>query len=247
MSIETDDFREDEEQDDYAARSIFAAGWFRAVLVLTVLAIVVVVALPYLLNWFEPAPSPPKMAARPNQPAESYAPPAAPSPAPVQSASATPPAATRQALPSAPPQKAHSDLLPMPGSPRAASAAPVKPMLPPQIAKVSDASTRPERLPGAPAKAIEASSATAGGYWVQVGVFKDPDNADTVAKKLRTQGFPVQVTRVTRNEANAAGLSAGTYHVVRAGGFPQRVAAISARDSLSDKGYAGFVTQGPAR
>ena len=54
MSPERDDFREEDEQEEFAPRSIFSAGWFRAVLVLTVLAIVVVISLPYLLNWFEP-------------------------------------------------------------------------------------------------------------------------------------------------------------------------------------------------
>ena len=36
-----EEFLEDDEQDEIARRSIFSAGWFRALLVLTVLAIVV--------------------------------------------------------------------------------------------------------------------------------------------------------------------------------------------------------------
>ena len=53
MATEQDpeEFIEEDEQDEIARRSIFSAGWFRALLVLTVLAIVVVVSLPYLLNW----------------------------------------------------------------------------------------------------------------------------------------------------------------------------------------------------
>ena len=54
-----EEFIEEDEQDEIARRSIFSAGWFRALLVLTVLAIIVVVSLPYLLNWLEPNPSPP--------------------------------------------------------------------------------------------------------------------------------------------------------------------------------------------
>ena len=54
-----EEFIEEDEQDEIARRSIFSAGWFRALLVLTVLAIIVVVSLPYLLNWLEPNPAPP--------------------------------------------------------------------------------------------------------------------------------------------------------------------------------------------
>ncbi len=57
MSPERDDYRDDDDREEFASRSIFSAGWFRAVLVLTVLAIVVVISLPYLLNWFEPVDS----------------------------------------------------------------------------------------------------------------------------------------------------------------------------------------------
>src|SRR5713226_3249787 len=54
---EQDEYLDEDERDDIAQRSIFSAGWFRALLVLTVLAIVVVVSLPYLLNWLEPTPT----------------------------------------------------------------------------------------------------------------------------------------------------------------------------------------------
>ena len=40
-----EEFIEEDEQDELARRSIFSAGWFRALLVLTVLAIIVVVML----------------------------------------------------------------------------------------------------------------------------------------------------------------------------------------------------------
>ena len=69
MSSEQDEYREEDEPEDEGSRSIFAAGWFRAVLVLTVLAIVVVVSLPYLLDWFEPSapPAPRELITRVNR------------------------------------------------------------------------------------------------------------------------------------------------------------------------------------
>jgi len=89
VSPERDDYRDEDEREEYASRSIFSAGWFRAVLVLTVLAIIVVISLPYLLNWFEPSAP-----ARVAKPAESLKPaPGAPPPPAVAPAPAPAPAA----------------------------------------------------------------------------------------------------------------------------------------------------------
>src|SRR5262249_40442466 len=89
-------FIEEDEQDEIARRSIFSAGWFRALLVLTVLAIVVVVSLPYLLNWLEPTPGPP---IRPQ--AQAPPPPSTPPPpsAPSQTQPSTPPPPARPPRP----------------------------------------------------------------------------------------------------------------------------------------------------
>ena len=76
-----EEFIEEDEHDELARRSIFSAGWFRALLVLTVLAIIVVVSLPYLLNWLEPTPAPPgKPQAKVSEPAVPQPTPPAPSP-----------------------------------------------------------------------------------------------------------------------------------------------------------------------
>src|SRR5262245_51482793 len=70
MSTEHEDIHDEDELEDDPAPSIFSAGWFRAVLVLTVLAIGIVVALPYLLNWFESPPPPTRAATRPTPTSE---------------------------------------------------------------------------------------------------------------------------------------------------------------------------------
>ena len=134
MSPERDDYRDEDDREEFASRSIFSAGWFRAVLVLTVLAIVVVISLPYLLNWFEPstparvakpaeplkpapgAPSPPAVAPPPAAPIAAppevkRAPPVTPVPAPAPKAvaeKAIPPASSepaRKAVPEKAPAK----------------------------------------------------------------------------------------------------------------------------------------------
>src|SRR3970282_2449753 len=102
-----EEFLEDDEQDEIARRSIFSAGWFRALLVLTVLAIVVVVSLPYLLNWLEPTPAPPaKTQAKSSEPAPAPgpapAPPATGSPAPALIPAPAPSGAPAQAEAPAP-------------------------------------------------------------------------------------------------------------------------------------------------
>jgi cell division septation protein DedD len=208
---EPDEFHDDEE-DNYAPRSIFAAGWFRAVLVLTVLAIVVVVALPYLLNWFEPAPAPVR--------------PAAP---PIQS-----------------PARASSSPTSSPGlGPAPAAPTPPRPLPAVPVARVGESAPSAERVAAVSAK-TRSTAARRGSYWVQLGLFKDADNAARLAKKLRGEGVDVQLASVTRS-AGGDGGSRAIYHVVQAGAFPDRQRAIAARDDLQGRGYSGFVTEGAGK
>jgi len=229
MNSEHDDFREEEE--DEPARSIFAAGWFRAVLVLTGLAIGVVVALPYLLDWFEPLPPPVKVPVSPAQIAE---PPATPVPSPPVPAPQSPPAAAK----------------PAPDTVRAAAPGPARiaPLLPP-AAKPTAVAPSPSRAAVAAAKPDDTRAESLSGYWVQLGFFKEQKNAEALAQRLRGEGIPVQVRPVTRSEKGAAatGIEPATYHIVRAGAFRDHPQAMAARDELSQKGHAGFIIQGAAK
>jgi len=249
VSAERDDFRDEpvdlhaDEHEDYAPRSIFAAGWFRAVLVLTVLAILVVVALPYLLNWFEPVSSPVKGPARMTRGTEpagapGSVPPPSPAPsAPPASAVSAPPKSAAPAVPTLPPAPA-----------RAGALASAKPAPPLPMAKAGDTARSPERPAAVSTRPSSAPLETERSYWVQVGLFKDLKNAERLATKLRDQGFSVQVASVARSESGAAGdVSGGTYHLVRAGAFPDRQRAVAARDELQGRGYSGFLTEGTAK
>jgi cell division protein FtsN len=250
---EQDDFLEDEEQDDYEGqRSIFATGWFRAVLVLLVLAVIAVIAVPLIGGWFEP-PAPPKLVTpapipRPSAPTpppavapSTPAPTPATPPAPGPSATA-PPAVTP--APVTPPAPA----TPAPSSPPAAitpapTPTPARPEIPPasaptRAAEKAEKAKAPERTAAlAPSKSTPKAPA-AGNYWVQVGAFKEGRNAEGLAKTLRAEGFAVQVTQVTRDSP---------LHVVRVGGYPDRSRAAAAREDLQGKGHAGFVTSGPPK
>jgi rare lipoprotein A len=103
--------------------------------------------------------------------------------------------------------------------------------------KAAEKAKPPERT-AAVTPGKSAPKAASGSYWVQVGAFKESRNAEGLAQKLRSEGYPVQVTRVTRDEP---------LHVVRVGGFPDRARASAAREELQGKGQTGFVTAGPAK
>jgi len=222
---EDDDFLEDEEQEEYGQRSIFATGWFRAVLVLLVLAVIAVIAVPLIGGWFEPTPPPKVVTTKPSEPAPAPPPTvSAPAPTPkVETPAPAPPPAAQLPTPTPAPPPA----TPAPVTPPVVSAPPVQPEKP---------------APSTPSKAAEkpkaAKPAAAGSYWVQVGAFKQGKNAEGLARTLRSEGFTVEVAKVTRDEP---------LHVVRVGGYPDRSKATAAREELQGKGHSGFVTHGPAK
>jgi len=242
---EQDDFLEDEEQEEYGQRSIFATGWFRAVLVLLVLAVIAVIAVPLIGGWFEPTP-PPKVTTKAPEPPKPVEPPPAVAPAPstpsppVTSAPSTSPALpttaqmpSNSSTPTTPPAGVTS----APTTPPAATTP--APETPAPSSKPAEKAKTPERTASTATGSKSTSKAAAGGsYWVQVGAFKESKNADGLARKLRSEGFSVQVATVNRDQ---------TLHVVRVGGFPDRSKASAAREELQGKGLTGFVTQGPAK
>ena len=72
MSPERDDPTDEQDQElyeDVPPRSIFAATWFRVILVVIVLGVVGAVAVPYVLDWMNPAP-PPRSASTMKSPLE---------------------------------------------------------------------------------------------------------------------------------------------------------------------------------
>ena len=238
-----EEFLEDDEQDEIARRSIFSAGWFRALLVLTVLAIVVVVSLPYLLNWLEPTPPPPAKTQ-----AKSSAP--APGPAPAPPATSSPPPTLIPAPAAAGPPTPPAPAAPSPADrPIGTAPLPVAPTLATPAAKPGPGAkpapaARAEGSKSAPAVkpsgAVEGGSP--GGYWVQVGAFLEARNAEELAKQLRGENFPVQVSAVTRGGGPVpapAKTSGGQNQLFITGSTPDAVNA-----ALKGKGTAQAVKGG---
>jgi len=247
---EQDEYLDEDERDDIAQRSIFSAGWFRALLVLTVLAIVVVVSLPYLLNWLEPTPTTvPKPQTKTSEPA-----PAAPA-APAQTAG-TAPAAKPETT--APPATAQTEApKPAPAAPtpadRPLGTAPL-PAAPPQAppaATGKTAAAKPEAVKppvaaAAPKRVPAPAPAAGGSYWIQVGAFVQEKNAETLAKTLRAEQFPVEIARMNRGGGSAsapapakAAEPGGQNQLVITGSTPDAVNA-----ALKGKGTAQVVKGG---
>lgn len=212
--------------DEEPPRSIFAATWFRAVLVLIVLGVIGAVAVPYVMEWMSPPPKPAPVAKAP-VPGVPAAPPRAPSVAP-QPAPAEKKDSTMVPAPPPMPQTAKADPTKEAAAPKgaakpaetqlAASAkTETKAKAPPtgaakevdapkaetkkETAAMKPAETRRAAAKSATAGAPRASAATASGsYWVQVGAFRDPEAAKRLAAKLREQNYAVEESTTAPGE-----------------------------------------------
>jgi SPOR domain len=210
----------DDLYDEAAPRSIFAATWFRAVLVLIVLGVIGAVAVPYILDAMN-APPKPTTVAKPSSPVPTTPPASAP-PGALTQATPTPPTPPTPATPTTPapppatstptgpttplntpptpptvPEKPANAREPMvaattPAKPEATEAA--KPEAGAGATKQAASATVPPRSTSKMAKATAAAVKPAsGGQWfVQVGAFKDPTTAKKVATKLRDDNYKVE-------------------------------------------------------
>jgi cell division septation protein DedD len=197
----------------------------------TAFAVALTAALPYVLDWVERVPSPVKDSG----PSEAGARLAVPE--------ATRPVSTAPRPGQAPVIRT---VAPVPDR----AVVRVTPMLPAHThprAPSPGGEMRPGEKtphPGGTGSGGEAARGP-GGHWVQLGVFKEIDNAERFARSLREHGFPVRVTSVTRTRSEGA--ATDTYHVVRAGAFSDQARAAAVRDDLKSRGYAGFLAEGAAR
>ena len=211
MSPERDEPIEDQEHDlyeDVPPRSIFAAIWFRVVLVVIVLGVTGAVAVPYVLDWMNPPLASPTAATTGSPPLIS-----------------SPPAAVETTVKDGPPggdrlaaEKKDSTVIPAPAMPAPARSEPkggprpgtvVTSTRPPSESRPTAKAIAPEPKaqakrsvtsgegkgqPAAPTRTVAKvpTPAAGGSYWVQIGAFKDPEAAKRVATRLREQNFKVE-------------------------------------------------------
>lgn len=197
MRPRPDDYPEEEQEEleEPSQRSMFAQWGYRVLLAGVVLAVVVVLALPYLLDWWNPPP---------------------PLPAPIKSQIPPPPPLTPLA------QKAEAPK-PQPVLPPA-KPVPAPVAAPPTTAKAPKvAAPAPEKAPATvetPAKKRAlAKASTKGEYWVQVGAFADQANAARLVTRLTAQNYPVQQMERGSPERQTG----GTHEVFVVGASPNEV------------------------
>jgi cell division septation protein DedD len=254
------DHGSDDLYDETTPRSIFAATWFRAVLVLIVLGVIGAVAVPYILDAMNAPPGRLSATAKPpapvpGQPPAAMAPPAV-SPAPTAPPS-SPPTPTTPAATSPTPlsdKSAEKNDTLVAGTPAAQE--PPKPepkpaprppagtetvsTTEPKPAATADSPTRPTQKV---AKATTSAAKPPSGrqWFVQVGAFKDAAAAKKVAAKLREDKYTVEestrgVSAATVAKATAAPSTASgadQYDVIVSGGSPEDVTKRLAGKSLT--------------
>jgi hypothetical protein len=178
----------DEDFEDDAPRSIFAATWVRVVLVVLVLGVIGAVAVPYVLDvahegvakTTSTSPGAPSVASPPTAPSVTARPAVPPSAATTPAAAPSPLVSTPVPAPAPkPPAVVAQATKPEPAKKPEPSAPPAKKE--PSLAAEKAAQPAPTR-----AKAVEG-----GDYFVQVGAFKDAETAKRVATRLRDQNYPV--------------------------------------------------------
>ena len=241
--------------DETAPRSIFATTWFRALLVLIVLAVAVAVTAPYILEATRPS-SKPTTAARPTPP------PAAATPSPP------PPASS--AMSTQPDKPATPDTAPA-DKPAATPMPPRKPLAGDKtaLADKSDkaattaksaaadkaAATDKKDAPATKTAAVlstttaSAPRAATGGWWVQVGAFRDENKAHNLAAKLREDNYTVEqsfrstASRVTKSAASDKSPAASTSGPAGADQYDVFVSGLSAEELNTRLGAKGLAAE----
>lgn len=187
------DSERDEDQNGFSPPSIFSALWFRALLGVIVLVLIALIAVPYFLDWFSRSPSGPVVVLK-----REPAPPLRLSP--TGAASPASPTLTTPTQVEKPPSQA--------------GATPVE-------AKPVGKAMKP--APELSAKRVEEDDEAAppsarGGYTVQVGAFRDADNAARLAAQLAREKYPLQRAVVPRPRAGG-----GRHEVVIVGASVEEV------------------------
>jgi SPOR domain len=212
--------------DETAPRSIFAATWFRAVLVLIVLGVIGAVAVPYILDAMN-APKPGATAKLPTP-----VPPSKPAAAPPPPVAVTPPAPPVTATPTPSTPLPAVTATPAPPTPMdkpsdtkealVAATTPSETTKPDSTVKIEpkaklEPKTKSEAKTAASKPAVKTAKAAGGQWFVQVGAFKDPSTAQKVAAKLRDDNYKVDeslrggsAATVAKTTTTAPATSSGT-------------------------------------
>jgi len=269
MSRTPDDYQDEEQEavEERPRRRMFSEWGYRGLFALVAFAVLVVVALPYLLEWLNPPPPPPAPPMKAQvQPAR---PPAPPRPAPKAEAPAAQPpkvAAKMEAKPEPPAAKPAKERAPAKATAQGeywvqvgafsdqANAARLAGRLTAQKYPVQQfqrssgdqpvGSTHEVFVVGASADEVNAKlpgrdyRAEAAGNEVVIRPALGLRDAVTLSKELASQGLTVKIRRSH---------AAGSVHVVRVGAYADRQRAQAVQKDLEAKGVSGFIVRGEGR
>jgi type IV secretory pathway VirB10-like protein len=237
-----DEYLGDDAEERRSKHGVLSAGWLRALLVLSALAVVLVITVPYLLQWLSgptpPSPRPALTETPRTEPTKVETAATAPTPAPpVATPTPEPPAKTEMPPPKPEPPAKTEMPAAKPEPPAKTEMPSAKPDPPsrPEVAVKSEPASKsepaalpsPKPLPKASAGSGQstATPTTPGGeYWVQVGLFANGDNAERLAKELRDERFSVEVTQAAKGGSSATA-SSNQHEVVVNGSTVEAVTA----------------------
>ena len=238
-----DEYLEDDTDDRGGRPGALSAGWLRALLVLSALAVVLVVTVPYVLEWLS-SPTPPvtrPALTEPLRPEPPKVEPVAASPAatPAPPVAAVAPEAPAKA--EAPAAKSESTSKPTPAA-TSESASKSEPA-PKTSSAALPASAATKTGTGA-AKTAHTATAAGGDYWVQVGVFASGDNAERLAKELRAERFSVEVAQTSKGGSSPT--PAGNQHEVVVSGATVDAVTTALKGSGTAEAAGDLVVVRPA-
>ncbi len=214
-----------EHSDEETRRSIFSTLWLRVVLVVIVFGVIAAVTVPYILEWMNPSTA--KTAAVTQAP-RATTPPAAP-PAAAQPAAAQP-ATPLPMKPAITPER----------TPAPTGAKPEKPKdeKPTGAAKPAPRPAQAAASKAGAAKAGTTAPSAEGGYFVQVGAFKDRDRATRLAARLREQNLSVHESTASAGAGGGRAPAVGAAASDRYDVFVSGGAAADLSAKLTAKGLA---------
>lgn len=158
-----------------------------------------------------------------------------PAPQVAAELAAVPPPVTGPTVPDAAPAEesvaivnlapARQDVAQAGGNPKAADA--------PKAAETPKAIEPPKSAVAGKPEASSAQKPAAGKWWTQLGSFASRDNAERLAKQLRTAGYSIDVSQIRTNGKEL--------YRVRAGPVQDRAAAIALQARLASAGHKSTV------
>lgn len=157
-----------------------------------------------------------------------------PAPQVAAELAAVPPPVTASSVPDTPPEETVAIVDLAPGKQEAAKTAEApQATAPANKTETTKAIETPKPAVASRAEATPAGKSATGKWWAQLGSFASRDNAERLAKQLRTAGYSIDVSQIRTNGKEL--------YRVRAGPVQDRAAAVALQARLASAGHKSTV------